>query len=457
MENYNEILESQKKFFYNKKIDLNFRIKSLLKLKKAIKDNEAMVIRALNRDLGKSQFEGYLTEIGLIYEEIDYAIKNIKKWSKRKKVKSPLYTFPGRGYIYKEPYGVVLIIGPFNYPFQLVMSPLIGAIAAGNCVMIKPSEHSMETTKALMEIINCNFDEEYIKVLDPTLGKKVVSELLDLKFNYVFFTGSVKVGKIIMEKCSKNLIPVTLELGGKSPCIVDKDADINLSAKRIVWGKFLNLGQTCIAPDYLLLHSDIKEKFLKALIKEIKMQFGDNPFESPDYGRIINEIETRRLAGYIKEGEIYYGGDINIEEKYIAPTVLINIKDNSKILKEEIFGPIFPVIEFNDLDKVINTINNGEHPLALYYFSNNKKKIEKVINETISGGVTINDVIMHILSKNLPFGGVGNSGMGAYHGKESFNTFTHNKSVFKRSNLMEFSLRFPPYKNKLEIVKKFLK
>lgn len=457
MENYNEILESQKNFFYSKKIDLNFRIKSLLKLKKAIKDNEAMVIRALNRDLGKSQFEGYLTEIGLIYEEIDYAIKNIKKWAKRKKVKSPLYTFPGRGYIYKEPYGVVLIIGPFNYPFQLVMSPLIGAIAAGNCVMIKPSEHSMETTKALIEIINCNFNEEYIKVLDPTLGKKVVSELLDLKFNYVFFTGSVKVGKIIMEKCSKNLIPVTLELGGKSPCIVDKDADIKLSAKRIVWGKFLNLGQTCIAPDYLLLHSDIKDEFLKALIKEIKMQFGDNPLESPDYGRIINEIETSRLAGYIKEGDIYYGGNINIEERYIEPTVLINIKDNSKVLTEEIFGPIFPVIEFTDLDKVIDTINKGEHPLALYYFSNNKKKIEKVINETISGGVTINDVIMHILSKNLPFGGVGNSGMGAYHGKESFNTFTHNKSVFKRSNLMEFSFRFPPYKNKLEIVKKFLK
>lgn len=454
MENYQDIFNKQKNFYYSKKTDVEFCKNSLKRLKEAIKKNEYMVIKALNMDLGKSEFEGYITEIGLIYDEIDYAIKNIKRWRKREKVKSPLFTFKGAGYIYKEPYGVVLIIGPFNYPFQLVISPLIGAMAAGNCAIIKPSEHSMETTKALIEIINNNFNEEYLKVLDPSLGKEVVTNLLELRFDYVFFTGSIKVGKVIMEKCSKNLIPITLELGGKSPCIVDKDCDIKLSAKRIVWGKLLNLGQTCIAPDYLIVHSSIKTRFLKALVEEIELQFTDNPITSPDYGKIISKNEANRLSKYLSCGDIYYGGDVNIEERYIKPTILTNIKGDSSILKDEIFGPIFPVLEFTDLDMLIEEINNKEHPLALYYFSNDKEKIEKVINRTISGGVTINDVLMHILSKDLPFGGVGYSGMGTYHGKASFNTFTHNKSVFKRSNIIEFSFRFAPYKNKIKILKK---
>lgn len=306
--------------------------------------------------MGKSYFEGYATELGMVYEEINQAIKNLKKWSKVEKVRSSIIYFPNKSYIYKEPYGVVLIIGPFNYPFQLVISPLIGAISAGNCAMIKPSEYSKHTSKLIEEIINNNFDERYIKVVEPLEGKRVVSELLDLNFDYIFFTGSIRVGKIVMSKAAEKLIPVTLELGGKSPCIVDKDADIKKSAKRIVWGKFLNAGQTCVAPDYLYVHKEIKEQFLSELVKEIRIQFGENHKNNDDYPRVIREEEVDRLSKYIKEGKIHYGGEIIKSERYISPTILTEIKEGSKILEEEIFGPILPVYEFENLDYVLGKI-----------------------------------------------------------------------------------------------------
>lgn len=452
------IIEKQKEFFFrNKTREIDFRIAQLKKLRKIIKKNEDKILESLDKDLKKSKFEGYATEIGLVYEEINYAISHLKKWIKRERVKGSLVYYPSKNYIYKEPYGVVLIIGPFNYPFQLIMSPLVGAIAAGNCVIIKPSEHSIDTSKVIESIINNNFPSEYIKVIEPSGGREIVSSLLDLKFDYIFFTGSVRVGKIVMEKASKNLIPVTLELGGKSPCIVDKDANIKMSAKRIVWGKFINAGQTCIAPDYILVHKEVKEEFLKEVVKEIRSQFGQNNRQSLDYPRIISEREVDRLSSYIEEGDIYYGGEVIREEKYISPTILINIKATGKINEEEIFGPILPVYEFTEIDEVLKSNKYKEKPLALYYFSEDKKSVEKVLKESTSGGVTINDTIIHVASIKLPFGGVGNSGIGGYHGKFSFDTFTHSKSVVKRGTFIEFPFRFPPYKDKFKLIKKIMK
>ena len=334
------------------------------------------------------------------------------------------------------------------------MAPLIGAIAGGNCAVLKPSEHSKYTSEVLEEIINNGFESNYIKVVEPSGGKEAVTKLLELRFDYIFFTGSVKVGKIVMEKASKNLIPVTLELGGKSPCIVDKDANLELSAKRIVWGKLLNAGQTCIAPDYLMVH---KEKFLKLLVEEIKKQFGDNIESNDEYPKIIREAEVIRLKNYLDDGKIYYGGKYNVENRFMMPTILTDVPLDSKVMTNEIFGPIFPVIEFDDLDNVIEFVNDREKPLALYYFSNDDNKVEHILNSISSGGVTINDTILHVGFCNLPFGGVGNSGIGSYHGKASFDTFTHKKSVVKRSNFIEFPFRFAPYKDKIKLLRKVMK
>ena len=452
------IFSEQKKFFeLGKSKNIDFRINELKKLKKIIQKNEEEILLALKKDLGKSNFEAYATEVGIIYDEINLHIKNIRKWAKREKRSSPIVHYPSKSYVYKEPYGVTLIIGPFNYPFQLVLAPLIGAISAGNTAIIKPSENTINTAKLLEKIINNNFDKGYIRVVDPLGGKEVVSYLLDLPFDYIFFTGSVRVGKIVMEKAAKNLTPVTLELGGKSPCIVDSDADINLAAKRIVWGKFLNAGQTCVAPDYLFIHKNIKDKFLKALVKEIKNQFGENIKKSPDYPRIVNTISLERFSNYLKDGEIYFGGEIDKETLYMEPTILTNVKLESLVMTDEIFGPILPVIEFNDLNEIISIINKREKPLALYYFSESNKKIEYVIERTSAGGVTINDTIIHVANGNLPFGGVGPSGLGKYHGKDSFNTFTHTKSVMKRGTFIEFKIRFAPYNDRIKLLRKVMK
>ena len=455
---YSKIFNNEKEYYLSgETLSVKFRIEKLRLLKKVIKDNEEKLLSALKKDLNKSNFEGYVTEIGILYQEIDYAIKNVKKWAKREKKKTDIVYFPAKSYIYKQPYGVVLIISPFNYPIQLAFSPLIGAISAGNCAIIKPSEYAINSAVVIEEIINSTFDKRYINVIDPLGGKETVSELLSLKFDYIFFTGSVRVGKIVMEAASKNLIPVTLELGGNSPCIVDRDANIKLSAKRIVWGKYLNVGQTCVAPDYVYVHKAVKEELLKEMVKEIESEYGKDAKKSEDYARIIRKEEVKRLQGYLDEGEIYYGGEVDIEDRYISPTILTNIKENSKILEEEIFGPILPVYEFQDITEVIEYVNSKERPLALYYFSEDKNKIETVLSSTTSGGVTINDTIIHVSSTHIPFGGVGNSGMGNYHGKASFDTFTHKKSVVKRSTLMEFPFRFPPYKDKLKLIKKLMK
>lgn len=457
MSNIKEIVERQKKnFIENNNSDLDSRLENLNKLRSIIEKNEKLILASLNEDLKKSEFEGYLTEISMVYEEINTHIKHLKKWMKRECVKTPISHFPAKSYIYKEPYGVVLIIGPFNYPFQLVMSPLVGAISAGNCAVIKPSEHAQSTGKLIEKLINENFDEEYIKVVNPLGGKEVVEELLDCRFDYIFFTGSIRVGKIIMKKAAENLIPVTLELGGKSPCIVDLEANLKMAAKRIVWGKFLNAGQTCVAPDYVLVQSEMKDKFLELLRDEIILQFGENRFESMDFARIVNKDSFDRIKRYLDEGRVYFGGDTKEESLYIEPTILTNIKDKSKILDEEIFGPILPVFTFHNLEEVISDLKHKEKPLALYYFSEAREKIEYVLSNTTSGGVTINDTIIHVASPYLPFGGVGNSGVGTYHGKGTFDTFTHRKSVVKRSTLLELPLRFAPFGDKIKIIKKLM-
>ena len=458
MSDVKSVFNKQKEFFYlGKTNDINFRIDALKKLKQVIKENEDKILDALKKDLGKSNFESYATEVGLVYEEINTHIKNIKRWSKIEKIKSPIVHYPAKSYIYKEPYGVTLIIGPFNYPFQLVIAPLVGAISAGNTAIIKPSENTKNTSILLEEMINENFQEEYLKVVNPLEGKEAVSALLDLPFDYIFFTGSIRVGKIVMEKAAKNLVPVTLELGGKSPCIVDKDAKLELAAKRIVWGKFLNVGQTCVAPDYLCIHSSVKDKLLKLIVEEIHKQFGKDVKNSPDYPRVVNTASLNRLKEYLNDGEIYYGGNVDSTELYMEPTILTNVDVNSNVMTEEIFGPILPVIEFDNIQDIISFINKREKPLALYYFSENKKSINNILRCTTSGGVTINDTVIHVANGNLPFGGVGNSGMGSYHGKASFDAFTHKRSVMERGTFVEFNIRFAPYKEKINILKKIMK
>ena len=458
MEDINLIFKNQKEFFESgKTINVDYRIKNLKKLNDIIKKNEDKILNELKKDLGKSNFEGYVTEVGILYDDINFHIKNVKKWSSEEKRKSPIVYYPSKSYIYKEPYGVTLIIGPFNYPFQLVIAPLIGAISAGNTAIIKPSENSRNIALLLEKLINENFPEGYLRVVNPLGGKETVSLLLDKPFDYIFFTGSVRVGKLVMQKAAQHLTPVTLELGGKSPCIVDSDAKLKLAAKRIVWGKFLNAGQTCVAPDYFCVHKSVKDELLKLIINEIRVQFGENVRNSEDYPRIVNKSSLERLSGYLNDGKIYYGGNIDEDNLYMEPTLIIKPDLNSPLMSDEIFGPILPILVYEDLDNVIKFINHREKPLALYYFSESKKKIKYVLTSTTSGGVTINDTIIHVANPNLPFGGVGNSGVGKYHGKESFETFTHNKSVMKRGTFIEFNIRFAPYKNKLNLVKRIMK
>lgn len=453
-----KVFLDQKEFFKTGKTkNIDFRIDALKKLKKAIKENEEDFLIALNKDLGKSKFEGYATEIGIVYDEINIHIKNLRYWVRKKKVKSSIIYFPSKNYIYKEPYGVALIIGPFNYPFQLVIAPLIGAISAGNCAVIKPSESSLNTALLLEKVINKTFQGNYIKVVAPTEGKEAVTELINTPYDYIFFTGSVGVGKIVMEAASKNLTPLTLELGGKSPCIVDKDSKIELAAKRIVWGKLLNAGQTCVAPDYLMVHKDVKDELLKKLVEEIEKQYGKDIKNNEEYPRIIRERDTEKLKEYFNDGKIYYGGEYDISDRFIHPTILTDVQANSPVMENEIFGPILPVIEFSDIDEAINFVNSRPKPLALYYFSESSSNIEKVLKDTTSGGVTINDTVIHVAQTSLPFGGVGNSGMGDYHGKASFETFSHSRSVVKRGTFIEFNIRFAPFKDKIRLLKKVMK
>lgn len=447
-----EIIRQQREFFATGKTkEIAFRSQQLKRLKQAILDNQTAILEAVKADLRRADFEAY-AEITVI-AEIDYALKHLKSWAKPKRVSVPLAQFPSAGYIYPEPLGVVLIIGAWNYPLQLVISPLIGAIAAGNCAIIKPSEISVNSSRVVSEILRKTFEPAYINVVEG--GVEISQALLAEKFDHIFFTGSTRVGKIVMEAAAKNLTPVTLELGGKSPCIVDSDVNIKCAARRIVWGKFLNAGQTCIAPDYLLVQRSVKKEMLEALTDCIREFYGEEPAKSPDYARIIDERQFDRLAALLKDGKIIVGGEINRSERYIAPTVIDEVSWEAPIMQDEIFGPILPVLEYEELTEALAKVNARPQPLALYFFSNNKEKQERVLRETSSGTVGINETVLQFVVPQLPFGGVGNSGIGSYHGQASFDTFSKYKSVLKNTLWFDIKLRYAPYtKGKLELFKK---
>ena len=456
MNNISKVVKLQNDFFMsNITKNVDYRIEALKNLKYAIKKYENDIFEALKKDLGKSNEESYLCEIGFILEEINFTLKNIKKWVKPKKTKVSLAQMPGKSYIYKEPYGSVLIMSPWNYPFQLTIAPLISAIAGGNCSIIKPSEYSYYTSGIIKRIIEDTFEKGFVYVLEG--GREVNKEILKEKFDYIFFTGSPLVGKIVMEKASKDLTPITLELGGKSPCIVHKDCNIDLAAKKIIWGKFLNLGQTCIAPDYLLVHKDVKNDFIRCSKKYIREFYGENPLKSDDYGKIINLKHFNRLKKYLDNVSIIIGGKYDENTLKIEPTLVDNIPDNHSLLNEEIFGPILPIIEYENIESIVKYISSKQKPLALYLFTNNKDVEENILSSISFGGGCINDVVLHIVNPNMPFGGVGNSGIGAYHGIEGFKTFTHSKSILKKSTLFDIPLRYPPYVNKLNKIKKIFK
>ncbi|PPS45800.1 aldehyde dehydrogenase [Chroococcidiopsis sp. TS-821] len=450
----NDIIRKQRVYFQNGKTkDVEFRIEQLKTLKRAIQENTEGIVDALKKDLRKPELETYATEIS-ITREIDYALKHIRSWVKPKKVRIPLEQLPGKGYIYPEPLGVVLIIGPWNYPFQLVIAPLIGAIAAGNCVIVKPSEIAPNTSAVVAQIIQKYFDPAYIAVVEG--GIDISKQLLAEKFDHIFFTGGTAVGRIVMEAAAKHLTPVTLELGGKSPCIVDSDINLEHTARRIAWGKFINAGQTCIAPDYLLVHRQIKQQLLDSLQKVIREFYGEEPQQSSDYGRIINQKQFSRLVELLRDGKIVTGGSTDSRDLYIAPTIIDQVSLEMPVMQEEIFGPILPIIEYDDLSEAIAIINEKPKPLALYLFSRNRDIQQRVLQETSSGGACINDTVMHVGVSSLPFGGVGDSGIGKYHGKASFDTFSHEKSVLKKSFWLDLKWRYAPYAGKLNLIKRLI-
>jgi len=455
MNSIKTIINNQKLYFSKEKTrDISFRKKQLEKLYKSIKQHENEILIALKSDLNKSAFEAYETEIGMVYEELKFMLKNIKNFSKPRRIKTPLMHFPSKSYQYQDPYGCVLIMSPWNYPFQLTLVPLIGAIAAGNCAVVKPSNYAKETSRVILKILS-EFPQEYIAVVEG--GRDVNNALLEEKFDYIFFTGSPLVGKLVMEKAAQHLTPMTLELGGKSPCIIDKTAKIDLAAKRVAWGKLLNSGQTCVAPDYIIVHESIKNEFINALKKYIEVFYGKNPEKNPEYPKIINKIHFDRLSELINNSENVYGGKTNSETYQIAPAIIDNCQWDSLVMKDEIFGPILPIISYNDLDEIIKQINSRPKPLALYCFTESKTIENKILKSVLYGGGCINDTVLHLANPYLSFGGVGESGLGKYHGKESFYTFSHTKSVLKRGTSSDINLRYAPDKDNLKLIKKILK
>jgi len=451
-----EIVQKQQAYFSTGVTKVvSYRMNALMKLKATIIAKEQMIADALKKDLNKSEFESYMTEIGLVLDEIRFLMKHTPTWAKNKYSKTPLAQFAARSFVVSEPYGVVLIMSPWNYPFQLSIEPLVGAIAAGNCAILKPSAYAPHISQVISDIIAECFPPEYITVIQG--GRQENQELLEQKFGYIFFTGGVEVGKLVMEKAARHLTPVSLELGGKSPCIIDKTANLKLAAKRLAFGKYLNSGQTCVAPDYLFVHKDVKDKVVKYLKEYITAFFGAEPLENPDYPKIINEKHYQRIMGLI-EGENILVGGTGKNNSQIAPTILDNIIPQSKIMQEEIFGPILPILTFERIEEVTNYVNSQPQPLALYLFTTDKRMEQHIVNTISFGGGCINDTIIHLATSHMGFGGVGQSGMGSYHGKLSFDTFSHKKSIVKKANWIDLPMRYHPYtKGKEKLVRMFLK
>jgi aldehyde dehydrogenase (NAD+) len=449
---------SEMRTYYKTDITRSYekRLESLEKLKLSIEKNEESILRALKKDLKKSKTEAYMTEIGVVIEELNYVINNLRKWMKPKKVRTPISQIGSKSTIYREPYGVVLIMAPWNYPFNLAIMPLIGAIAGGNVVLIRTSSETPSVSEVIEHMIEETFEKDYIHFIKG--DHAITDKIIELGVDYIFFTGSQKVGKYIMSRASENLTPITLELGGKNPTIVHKDANIKVAAERIVWGKFLNAGQTCLAPDHVYVHSSIESDFKKELVKVINRFYGENPKKSLDYGRIVNEKQFDRLINYLNEVKVIYGGECDRDELYIEPTLMSMVSEYDDVMKEEIFGPILPVLNYENMEDLIEELRDRPKSLALYVFSENDIFVDRVIEKLHYGGGCVNDTLSHIVNNRLPFGGVGESGMGLYHGKESFDTFTHQKSVLKKSTKIRIKLPYPPYKEKeFEWIKKIMK
>jgi aldehyde dehydrogenase (NAD+) len=450
-----KIINSQKHFFNtNKTKDVRFRIETLKKLKTILKENEKDLYNSIYSDFKKSEFETYMSELSLIYNELNDAIRNLKKWSKQKRVRTNFVNLPSKSYIIPEPLGTVLVISAWNYPYLISLIPAISAIAAGNTVVVKPSEITINCSNIISKLINTNFPENYFTVIEG--GVDTTTELLKEKWDKIFFTGSSTVGKIIYKAAADKLTPVTLELGGKSPTFVLNDCNINMTAKRIAWAKFFNAGQTCIAPDYILVEKKIEQKLLEALKKEMKNNYSKTDTVNENYVQIINDQHFQRLINLISTDKIYSGGEYGIEERIIHPTILHNINFEDEIMKDEIFGPILPIISFDNLNETIANIKKKDKPLSLYIYSNDKKRIKKLLNEISFGGGAINDSLVHLLNPNLPFGGVGASGIGSYHSKAGFDTFTHYKSILHKSFLFEPNIKYKPYSKLKKKILKFL-
>ncbi|MBI9068087.1 MAG: aldehyde dehydrogenase [Salinivirgaceae bacterium] len=436
----------------------DFRIEQLKIFKKAITQNESKILDALYKDFKKPRFEAFTSEVGFLYEEINFAIKHLKKWMKPDKVATPLVLELSKSKIVKEPLGVILIIGPWNYPFQLLLSPLVGAIAAGNCSVIKPSNETPHVAKIVEEIINQTFDSNYISVVQGpgrTVGNALIEEF---NWNHIFFTGSPQVGKQVAKMAANHLSPVTLELGGKSPAIIDENVDIDIAAKRVVFGKFFNAGQTCVCPDYVLVHESKKQEFILKAKKYIQEFYGDNPLVSKDLTHIVNSKRFNVLSNYLNDGKIVHGGKFDEENKVIEPTLLDDITFDMKVMQEEIFGPILPILTWNTKEDLIDKVRKNRYPLACYIFTENKSFKKFIINRIEFGGGSVNNTLVHLVNPKLPFGGVGNSGMGNYHGKYSFETFSHKKSILESPTKLDLPLRYPPYSDKkMKIGKWFFK
>lgn len=441
------LLEQQQVYYKSGiTIPVKFRIEQLKKLYATVKKYENEINDALKSDLGKSHYEGFMCESGLVLSEISYMIRHTKKFAKRKTVYTPLAQFASHSFKQPVPFGNTLIMSPWNYPFLLTIDPLADAIAAGNTAIVKPSAYSQATSKMIEKIIGECFSPEYVAVV--TGGRAENQALLDQKFDFVFFTGSQAVGKEVLRHTAEHLTPAVLELGGKSPCIVDASANIKLAAKRIVFGKYLNCGQTCVAPDYILCESSVKDAFVAEVVKQIRLQYGENPLKNKDYGKIINEKHFLRLCGLIDSNKVVIGGETNIETCQIAPTVMDNVNDTDAVMGEEIFGPIMPILTFTDFDTVVDELKDKDKPLALYLFSSNKNHIRRVTKELSYGGGCINDVVIHLATSEMGFGGVGESGMGTYHGKDGFDAFSHYKSIVDKKTWMDLPMRYQPYKSK---------
>lgn len=449
-----QILENQKRFFVSgRTLDVNYRLENLKKLRNLILDHEEELIDALRKDFGKPAYEVLATESRFTLSELNFMIRKLRKWAGRQRVKNTLVNFPGKSYLIAQPYGQVLILSPWNYPFQLSIVPAMSALAAGNCVILRVSQKVPYTTDLISKILD-HFPKELIALVrgEHSLG----DYLLDYAFDYIFFTGSTQVGRKVMLKAAENLTPFTLELGGKNPCVVTADAKLDFAAKRIASGKFINAGQTCVAPDYILIDERVKDRFLELLINSLKSFYSENPEESRDYCRMVNILKTKRMESFIKNGNVLYGGNSNTENCYVEPTIITDVRPDDPIMQEEIFGPVLSVITYHDFSEIYTIINRNPKPLASYIFTGSRKLVNEFLSGTQSGSAVVNDTVMQVASVYLPFGGIGPSGTGRYHGRKSFETFSNMKSVLEKSTLYDIPVRYPPYTTFKEKVLKML-